>query len=99
MKLNEKNLDRYIRIVALQRVVNTYLYECESEQLKVLELLPEILEHLQLDISKQYMSGVPTLFGNTLDCMQIAVLVILCGKSIAEGFHISKRLVKCMMNV
>ncbi|KAJ9585735.1 hypothetical protein L9F63_002525 [Diploptera punctata] len=91
MPLNERKLRHYLKMVELQETVSLFLYECEKEQLKVLQLLPE----LQLDSSKQLPHKVPTLLGDILECMQIAVLVLICGKSVAEGYHISTRIIDC----
>lgn len=42
--------------------------------------------------NRESKSTIPTLFGTTLDKVHLAVLAIVCGLNVSDGFDISQRL-------
>ena len=97
MKLDPREAHRHLSTVFRQMEVTKFLHSCELEQRHVMDLIPELLQPLQssgiLDTKLQSCS-VPTLFGSNTEHMQLALLVILCGKTVDEGFGLAFRLVQ-----
>lgn len=91
MKIDPRNIDRYINTIWRQIELTKFLAECEIDNRPTLEVLNEIFtfgEEEQPTIRKQ---KIPTLFDSQLDKTKLAVLSVVCGKNIDEGFGIAFR--------
>jgi zinc finger FYVE domain-containing protein 26 len=96
MKLDLREVNHHISTIFWQMKVTKFLHSCELEQRHVMDLIPELLQPLQSSgILGTNLSScsVPTLFGTNLERMQLAVLVVLSGKTVEEGFGLAFRLV------
>jgi zinc finger FYVE domain-containing protein 26 len=94
MKLDPREVNHHLSTILRQIEVTKFLHSCELEQRHVMDLIPELLQPLQssgiLD-TRVSSSSVPTLFGSNMERVQLAVLVILCGKNVEEGFGLAFR--------
>ena len=97
MKLDPREVTHHLNTIIGQMEVTTFLHSCEMEQRHIMDLIPDLLQPLQssgiLD-TKLSSCSVPTLFESNIERMQLAVLVMLCGKTVDKGFGLALRLVK-----
>lgn len=94
MKLDPKEVNHHLSTILRQVEVTKFLHSCEIEQRHVIELIPELLKTLQssaVPSAKRTLPSVPTLFGSNMERVQLAVLAILCGKNVEEGFGLAFR--------
>lgn len=94
MKLDPKEVNHHLSTILRQVEVTKFLHSCEIEQRHVIELIPELLKTLQssaVSSAKHTLPSVPTLFGSNMERVQLAVLAILCGKNVEEGFGLAFR--------
>jgi zinc finger FYVE domain-containing protein 26 len=97
MKLDPRELNHHLSTILRQMEVTKFLHSCETEQRPVITLIPELFQPLQSSGilgTKLSTSAVPTLFGSNIERVQLAVLAILCGKNVKEGFGLALRLVR-----
>jgi hypothetical protein len=97
MRLDPREVNHHLSTIFWQTEVTKFLHRSELEQRHVMQLIPELLQPLQSSGmlgTKLSTCSVPTLFGSNIERMQLAVLVILCGKTVDEGFGLAFRLVK-----
>jgi zinc finger FYVE domain-containing protein 26 len=97
MKLDPREVNHHLSTVFWLMEVTKFLHSCELEERHVMDLIPELLQPLQSSRifgTKRSSCSVPTLFGSNIERMQLAVLVMLCGKTVDEGFGLAFRLVK-----
>jgi len=96
MRLDPREVSHHLSTIFWQMEVTKFLHSCELEQRHVMNLIPELLQTLQSSGilgTKLSSCSVPTLFGSNIERMQLAMLVLLCGKTIDEGFGLAFRLV------
>ena len=96
MRLDPSELNHHLSTIFWQTEVTKFLNICQLEQRHVMDLIPELLQPLQSSGilgAKLSSCSVPTLFGSNIEHMQVAVLAILCGKTVDEGFGLASRLV------
>jgi zinc finger FYVE domain-containing protein 26 len=96
MRLDPKELNHHLSTIFWQMEVTKFLHACQLEQRHVMDLIPELLQPLQSSGilgTKISSCSVPTLVGSNVERMQLAVLAILCGKTVDEGFGLAFRLV------
>ncbi|XP_018333319.1 zinc finger FYVE domain-containing protein 26 homolog isoform X2 [Agrilus planipennis] len=93
MKIDSKSIDRHINTIWRQMEVTKFLAECETNGIEVMKLLPEILPFANKETveSKGY---IPTLFGSYYEKVQLAVLCIICGSNVEDGFGIAFRIIQ-----
>jgi zinc finger FYVE domain-containing protein 26 len=82
LKWDLKTINTTINIISLQLEIAKYLADCESNNLKTTQLMKKIFNEKQ---------EVRTLFGKSNERTQVAILVLICGKSIETGYGISYR--------
>lgn len=96
MKLDPREVNHHLNTILRQIEVTKFLNSCETEQHRVMDLIPELRQLMQTNGilgTKLPSYSVPTLFGANIERMQLAVLAILCGKNVEEGFGLAFRLV------
>ncbi|GFG38565.1 hypothetical protein Cfor_07107 [Coptotermes formosanus] len=97
MKLDPREVNHHLSTVFWQMEVTKFLHSCELEQRHVMDLIPGLLQPLQssgIFGTKLSSCSVPTLFGSNIERMQLAVLVMVCGKTVDEGFGLAFRIIK-----
>ncbi|XP_058811668.1 zinc finger FYVE domain-containing protein 26 homolog [Topomyia yanbarensis] len=85
MKMEPKELNNHINTILRQLEVTKFLANCESKERDVIGLIPKLF----IESSK-----IPTLFGTTHERLQLAVLILICGQNIEEGFGLSYRVIQ-----
>ncbi|XP_058449444.1 zinc finger FYVE domain-containing protein 26 homolog [Malaya genurostris] len=85
MKMEPKELNNHINTILRQLEVTKFLANCESKERDVIGILPKLF----IESSK-----IPTLFGTTHEKLQLAVLILICGQNIEEGFGLSYRVIQ-----
>ncbi|PNF30079.1 hypothetical protein B7P43_G04236 [Cryptotermes secundus] len=97
MKLDPREVNHHLSTIFRQIEVTKFLNSCEREQRHVMDLIPELLQLMQTSGilgTKVPSYSVPTLFGANIERMQLAVLAILCGKNVEEGFGLAFRIIE-----
>ncbi|XP_055524213.1 zinc finger FYVE domain-containing protein 26 homolog [Wyeomyia smithii] len=85
MKMEPKELNNHINTILRQLEVTKFLSNCEAKGREVVGLLPKLF----IESSK-----IPTLFGTVHEKLQLAVLILICGQNIEEGFGLSYRVIQ-----
>lgn len=91
MEMDPLEIDRHINTICRQTEIAKFLANCEREDRAVVEFLnffPDI------DKDNSQTPQLPTLFGNQQQKVHLAVLAILCGRDIEEGFGIAFRIMQ-----
>lgn len=82
LKWDLKTINSTINITSLQLEIAKYLADCESNGLSTVQLMKKIFNEKP---------EVRTLFGKSNERTQVAILLLVCGKSIETGYGISYR--------
>ncbi|XP_053682667.1 zinc finger FYVE domain-containing protein 26 homolog [Sabethes cyaneus] len=85
MKMEPKELNNHINTILRQLEVTKFLSNCEAKGRDVVGLLPKLFIES---------SRIPTLFGTVHEKQQLAVLILICGQNIEEGFGLSYRVIQ-----
>lgn len=85
MKMDSRILNSHINTIWRQIEVTKFLAKCEQDGRETVALLPKI----SADFNK-----IPTLFGTVQDNIQLAVLTIISGCNIDEGFGLAFRIIQ-----
>lgn len=91
MEMEPSEIDRHINTICRQMEITKFLANCEREDrapTEFLNLFPNI------DSDESQIFELPTLFGNQQQKIHLAVLAILCGRDIGEGFGIAFRIIQ-----
>ncbi|KAL6256493.1 hypothetical protein P5V15_012606 [Pogonomyrmex californicus] len=91
MEMEPSEIDRHINTICRQIEIVKFLANCEKEErvsTDFLNLFPDI------DSDNSQTFQLPTLFGNQQQKIHLAVLAILCGRDIGEGFGIAFRIMQ-----
>ncbi|KAL0131068.1 hypothetical protein PUN28_002571 [Cardiocondyla obscurior] len=91
MEMEPSEIDRHINTICRQTEIVKFLANCEKEgrnSIEFLNLFPDI------DSDNSQALKLPTLFGNQQQKIHLAVLAILCGRDIGEGFGIAFRIIQ-----
>lgn len=91
MEMEPSEIDRHINTICRQTEIAKFLANCEKEgrtTTEFLNLFPDT------DNDNSQTARVPTLFGNQQEKIHLAVLAILCGRDIGEGFGIAFRIIQ-----
>ncbi|KAJ8964678.1 hypothetical protein NQ314_004710 [Rhamnusium bicolor] len=95
MKINPRDIDKHINTIWRQKELVTFLAECERFELKPVQLLASLLQvEDSPSQSNETKLNIPTLFGSMLEKLHLAVLAIVCGKNIEDGFDIALRIIQ-----
>lgn len=93
MEMEPSEIDRHINTICRQTEIAKFLANCEKEEraaAEFLNLFPDI------DTENSQIRRLPTLFGDQQEKIHLAVLAILCGRDIEEGFGIAFRIMQGM---
>ncbi|KAF5289881.1 hypothetical protein FQR65_LT02015 [Abscondita terminalis] len=93
MKIDSKNIDKHINTISRQIEIAKFLAECESSATPVLKILPDILPFINEGKYFRVRIKIPTLFGSYFERVQLAVLAIVCGNNVEDGFGIAFRII------
>jgi len=91
LMMEPSEIDRHINTICRQTEIVKFLTNCEKEERSSTEffnLFPDI------DSDNFQTLQLPTLFGNQQQKIHLAVLAILCGRDIEEGFGIAFRIMQ-----
>ncbi|KAK2580224.1 hypothetical protein KPH14_012481 [Odynerus spinipes] len=91
MEMEPSEIDKHINTISRQMEIAKFLGNAEKEGRlpnKFLSLFPDI------ECDATHSSELPTLFGNQQQKIHLAVLAILCGRDIEEGFGIAFRIMQ-----
>ncbi|XP_014486150.1 PREDICTED: uncharacterized protein LOC106750354 isoform X2 [Dinoponera quadriceps] len=93
MEMEPSEIDRHINTICRQTEIAKFLAGCEREErtaAEFLSLFPDVVENTENTQARQ----LPTLFGDQQQKIHLAVLAILCGRDIEEGFGIAFRIMQ-----
>ncbi|CAH1984730.1 unnamed protein product [Acanthoscelides obtectus] len=95
MKMNSKDINKHINTIWLQTEVAKFLAKCETDGVKPTRILRD-LQPTEENSSKpaDVKLKIPTLFGTVIERIQLAVLVIICGKTVEEGYDLAHRIIQ-----
>jgi len=91
LAMEPSEIDRHINTICRQTEIVKFLANCEKEgrvSTEFLNLFPDI------DSDNCQALQLPTLFGSQQQKIHLAVLAILCGRDIGEGFGIAFRIIQ-----
>ncbi|KZC11227.1 Zinc finger FYVE domain-containing protein 26, partial [Dufourea novaeangliae] len=91
MEMEPSEIDKHINTISRQMEIVKFLATCEKEgraPVEVLNFFPG------KDSDNVCTTELPTLFGNQQQKIDLAVLAILCGRNIEEGFGIAFRIMQ-----
>ncbi|XP_034940006.1 uncharacterized protein Sptz [Chelonus insularis] len=91
MEMEPSEIDKHINTISRQMEIAKFLGACEKEGRSVNELLSRLSF---MDGEGLQPRNVPTLFGNQQERTYLAVLAILCGINVEEGFGIAFRVMQ-----
>ncbi|XP_072751238.1 uncharacterized protein Sptz isoform X2 [Anoplolepis gracilipes] len=91
MEMEPSEIDRHINTICRQMEITKFLANCEKEDRIPTEFL-NLFPNINSDESQTF--ELPTLFGNQQQKIHLAVLAILCGRDIEEGFGIAFRIIQ-----
>jgi len=89
MEMDPLEIDRHINTICRQIEIVKFLANCEKEKRASTEFLNFFPD---TDSDNSQIFQLPTLFGNQQQKIHLAVLAILCGRDIGEGFGIAFRI-------
>ncbi|XP_032664873.1 zinc finger FYVE domain-containing protein 26 homolog isoform X2 [Odontomachus brunneus] len=91
MEMEPSEIDRHINTICRQTEIAKFLANCEREEratVEFLNLFPDV------DTDNSHTRQLPTLFGDQQEKIHLAVLAVLCGRDIEEGFGIAFRIMQ-----
>ena len=91
MEMEPSEIDKHINTISRQMEITKFLTNCEKEgraPIQFLNLFPK------KDFNSSSNLEIPTLFGDQQQKINLAVLAILCGQNIEEGFGIAFRIMQ-----
>ncbi|XP_046401638.1 uncharacterized protein LOC124167693 isoform X2 [Ischnura elegans] len=87
LKMDPRDVDRHINTIRRQEEVAKFLGNCETAGKSVAAIAAKVA-------NKSKGSRLPTLFDSMADRLQVAVLTIVCGKDVEEGFGLAYRVMQ-----
>ncbi|XP_012286916.1 zinc finger FYVE domain-containing protein 26 isoform X2 [Orussus abietinus] len=91
MEMEPSEIDRHINTICRQMEIVKFLGNAEKEG----RMTGQFLNHLSdLSSDSSYARELPTLFGNQQQKTHLAVLAILCGRDVEEGFGMAFRILQ-----
>ncbi|XP_014205384.1 zinc finger FYVE domain-containing protein 26 homolog [Copidosoma floridanum] len=91
MEMEPSEIDKHINTISRQLEIVKFLNHAEKEGRLVGPYLQRLLA---LDTESVHCNELPTLFGNQQQKTRLAVLAMLCGRNIEEGFGIAFRIMQ-----
>ncbi|XP_054011038.1 uncharacterized protein LOC128893821 [Hylaeus anthracinus] len=91
MEMELSEIDKHINTICRQMELAKFLATCEKEGRAPMQFL-NLFSHNECD--NAHTLELPTLFGNQQQKIDLAVLAILCGHNIEEGFGIAFRIMQ-----
>lgn len=91
MEMEASDIDKHINTISRQMEISKFLGSCEKEGRSVGYYLSKLSF---MECEGLQPRSIPTLFGNQLDRTHLAVLAILCGRDVEEGFGIAFRIMQ-----
>ncbi|XP_057337905.1 uncharacterized protein LOC130675979 [Microplitis mediator] len=91
MEMEPTEIDKHINTISRQMEIAKFLGVCEKEGRSVNEFLSKLSF---MDSEGLQPRNAPTLFGNQQERTHLAVLSILCGRNVEEGFGIAFRVMQ-----
>lgn len=91
MEMEPSEIDKHINSISRQMEITKFLANCEKEgraPIHFLSMFPK------KDSNNSSNLEIPTLFGDQQQKIDLAVLAILCGRNIEEGFGIAFRIIQ-----
>lgn len=82
LKWDLKTINSTINIISLQLETAKYLSNCESNNFPTVDMMEKIFNEKRI---------VRTLFGKSQERNQVAILLLVCGKSIETGYGLAYR--------
>ncbi|CAD6209197.1 GSCOCG00003776001-RA-CDS [Cotesia congregata] len=89
--MDPSEIDKHINTISRQMEIAKFLGSCEKEGRSVNEFLSKLSF---MDSEGLQPRNAPTLFGNQQERTHLAVLAILCGRNVEEGFGIAFRVMQ-----
>ena len=91
MEMEPSEIDKHVNTISRQMEIAKFLGSAEKEG----RTIGPFLEYLSnMDAEGSQSRELPTLFGNHQQKTQLAVLAILCGRDVEEGFGIAFRIMQ-----
>ncbi|KAF7991123.1 hypothetical protein HCN44_002685 [Aphidius gifuensis] len=91
MEMEPSEIDKHINTISRQMEIAKFLSSCEKEGRSVGDYLSKLSF---MECEGLQPRSVPTLFGNQQERTHLAVLSILCGRNVEEGFGIAFRIMQ-----
>ncbi|XP_063981804.1 uncharacterized protein LOC135164934 isoform X2 [Diachasmimorpha longicaudata] len=91
MEMEPSEIDKHINTISRQMEIAKFLGNCEKEGRNVNDYLSK-LSYMESEGLQP--RSVPTLFGNQKERTHLAVLAILCGRDVEEGFGFAFRIMQ-----
>ncbi|XP_043271458.1 uncharacterized protein Sptz [Venturia canescens] len=91
LEMDPIEIDRHINTISRQMEIAKFLSNREQEGKSVSEFMNKLS---YMDSESSNTRTVPTLFGNQQEKSYLAVLAILCGRDVEEGFGIAFRIMQ-----
>lgn len=91
LEMDPAEIDRHMNTISRQMEIAKFLGNREQEGKSVSEFMSK-LSYMESEASSSH--AVPTLFGNQQEKTHLAVLAILCGRDVEEGFGIAFRIMQ-----
>ncbi|XP_011305898.1 uncharacterized protein Sptz [Fopius arisanus] len=91
MEMEPSEIDKHVNTISRQMEVAKFLGNCEREGRNVNDYLSK-LSYMESEGLQP--RSVPTLFGNQKERTHLAVLAILCGRDVEEGFGFAFRIMQ-----
>ncbi|XP_015120679.1 uncharacterized protein LOC107043630 [Diachasma alloeum] len=91
MEMDPSEIDKHVNTISRQMEIAKFLGNCEKEGRNVNDYLSK-LSYMESEGLQP--RSVPTLFGNQKERTHLAVLAILCGRDVEEGFGFAFRIMQ-----
>lgn len=91
MEMEPTEIDKHMVTISRQLEVAKFLKTAEEEGRPIAPFLGHLSD---MDTEGAHSSELPTLFGNQQEKTRLAVLTILCGRNVEEGFGIAFRIMQ-----
>ncbi|XP_072390542.1 zinc finger FYVE domain-containing protein 26 homolog isoform X1 [Diabrotica undecimpunctata] len=96
MKISTKEINKHIKTIERQSEIAEFLGKCEELGRKPLQIFIEMEKPMEDNLSSatDEKPKIPTLFGSAQDKIYLAVLAIVIGKEVQDGFNIALRIIQ-----
>ncbi|XP_023016666.2 zinc finger FYVE-type containing 26 spastizin isoform X1 [Leptinotarsa decemlineata] len=96
MKISKKDVNKHINTIERQNEVVAFLAKCENAEVKPVKILKDMKKTTEesSETTEIEKPKIPTLFGSMQEKLELAVLAIVCGKDVSDGFNIALRIIQ-----